>query len=161
MLLPANSYPQFSTDAHYEQLLLTQCRKVFELQQTQADVDLIEISSNDKEKWTTITLKCKGKIVNGQIIATNPFTGFTLDSGTGTYPLGRGNLIDSIFHLFVFLGQQEDKLIPADGDKYVDWSIAKGEENVWDEFDIIMSLTEFQLIFDYSNYSSRALPYLP
>jgi hypothetical protein len=159
MLLPTNSYPQFSSDTHYEQLLLSQCRKVFELQQTQADIDLITITSNDREKWTTVTLNCKGKIVNGVIVAVNPFTNFTLDSGIGTYPLGRTNLIDSIFHLFVFLGQQEDKLIPADGDKYVNWSIAKGD-TVWDEFDITMSLTEFQLTFDYSNYSSKAKPYL-
>lgn len=158
MLLPTNSYPQFSTDTHYEQLLLSQCRKVFELQQSQADIDLITITSNDKEKTTTVTLNCKGKLVNGAIVASNPF-GFTLDPGLGAYPLGRTNLIDSIFHLFVFLGQQEDKLIPADGDKYIDWSIAKGD-TVWDEFDITMSLTEFQLTFDYSNYSSKAKPYL-
>lgn len=159
MLLPTNSYPQFSSDSHYEQLLLSQCRKVFELQQTQADIDLISITSNDKEKWTSITLNCKGKIVNGEIIGVNPFSGFSLTQGTGSYPLGRTNLIDSIFHLFVFLGQQEDKLIPGDGDKYIDWSISKGEE-AWDEFNITMSLTEFQLIFDYSNYSSKAKPYL-
>ncbi|HEY9864769.1 MAG TPA: hypothetical protein V6D21_11390 [Candidatus Obscuribacterales bacterium] len=158
MLLPTNSYPQFNSDTHFEELLLSQCRKVFELQQTQADIDLIEISSNDKEKWTTVTLNCKGKIVDGEIVAVNPFN-FTLDPGLGVYPLGRANLIDSIFHLFVFLGQQEDKLIPVDGDKYVDWSIAKGD-TVWDEFDITMSLTEFQLTFDYSNYSSKAKPYL-
>lgn len=159
MLLPTNSYPQFPSDTHYEQLLLSQCRKVFELQQTQADIDLITITSNDKEKWTTVELKCKGKIVDGAIVAITPFTNFTLQAGLGTYPLGRTNLIDSIFHLFVFLGQQEDKLIPTDGDKYIDWTIAKGNA-VWDEFDITMSLTEFQLIYDYSNYSSKAKPYL-
>lgn len=158
MLLPTNSYPQFPTDTHYEQLLLSQCRKVFELQQTQADTDLINIVSNDKEKTTTVTLNCKGKIVNGAIVAVNPFA-FLLDPGLGAYPLGRTNLIDSIFHLFVYLGQQEDKLIPADGDKYIDWNITMGKD-VWDEFDITMTLTDFQLTFDYSNYSSKAKPYL-
>jgi hypothetical protein len=157
MLLPTNSYPQFSSDTHYEQLLLSQCRKVFELQQTRTDVDLITITSNDNEKWTSVTFNCQGKFVQGQVIAIDPFA-FEFDT-SGNYPLGRVNLIDSIFHLLVFLGNQEDILIPDDGDKYIDWNISKGGEN-WDQFNIEMSLTEFPLIFDYSNYSSKAKPYL-
>lgn len=161
MLLPAPSiYPQFPADTHYEELLLSLCRKVVELQETNSTIDVIDYSTKDEEKAVDIELNFKAKIIDGAVVAVTPnFAGFTFTPGTGTYPFGRPNLLDAILHLSIFLQKQEDKLIPSTGEKFLDWGIANGEGN-WDEHDVTISLTGYQLIFDYSNYSSKAKPYL-
>lgn len=159
MLLPTNAYPQFP-DTHYEELLLSLCRKVVELQDSNADIDVIDYSESTEDKTCDVELSFKAKIVDGVIVAVPPnFTNFTFTPGTGTYPFGRPNLLDAILHLAIFLQKQEDKLIPSSGEKFLDWGIANGDGN-WDEHDVTVSMTDYQLIFDYTNFSSKAKPYL-
>ena len=77
MLLPTNAYPQFS-DTHYEELLLSLCRKVVELQDSHADIDVIDYNESTEDKNCDIELSFKIKIVDSVIVAVAPnFTNFT------------------------------------------------------------------------------------
>ncbi|MFM6192884.1 MAG: hypothetical protein ACKPEN_01660 [Planktothrix sp.] len=173
MLLSAPGvYPDFTTEEHLEELLLSMAWKILDLQLSASNtegVDIINATSDDETRRTNITFNnIEGSIQDGVLVCKNYFPSFTFQSGTGSYPfnrLGTQGIVNAFIHLLIY--QQSKELDGTLNDNeaalYCKYSLTHtSTQGSINPIVVSASMDNYPLIYAYSNGSQnkKAKPYL-
>lgn len=173
MLLSAPGvYPDFLTEEHVEELLLSMAWKILDLQLSAFNldgIDIINATSDDESRRTNIALKdIEGSIIDGVLVCKNYFPTFAFQSGTGNYPfnrLGSQGIVNAFIHLLMYQQAKEldGNLNDNESALYCKYSLTHAQtQGTIHPIVITASMDNYPLVYFYSNGSQnkRAKPYL-